>query len=126
MQLMKQKINDMIKDWQFSSEQKQLLRCYYNAKQLLVDCLNSNGEVTAAIKQEMEASIFLPFQEKTYCEATQSLFDYCESADPVPQKIEVIETLPLKAPIQKLSSIFRSKTPAPNSRAQERNKVLVY
>jgi len=43
MQLMKQKINNMMEDGQFSSEQKQ----YVN--HLLVDCLNSNGNVTAAL-----------------------------------------------------------------------------
>lgn len=81
-QLMKQKINNMIKDWQFSAEQKQLLRCYYNAKQLLVDCLNSNGEVTAAVKCEMEASIFLHFQNDN-SEIKQSLI---KDVEPSPFK----------------------------------------
>ncbi|MBD1865967.1 NACHT domain-containing NTPase [Cyanobacteria bacterium FACHB-471] len=49
--------------WQFSSEQKQVLQSYYDANQLLVDCLNSNCEVTAAIRQEIETTLLLPQKE---------------------------------------------------------------
>jgi predicted NACHT family NTPase len=49
--------------WQFSSEQQQVLQRYYNANQLLIDCLNSNCEVTTAIRQEIEATLLLPQQE---------------------------------------------------------------
>ena len=49
--------------WQFSQEQQQVLQRYYGANQLLLDCLNSNCEVTSAIKQEIEASLFLPTKE---------------------------------------------------------------
>ena len=49
--------------WQFSSEQQQVLQRYYDANQLLVDCLNSNCEVTATIRQEIEATLLLPQKE---------------------------------------------------------------
>jgi predicted NACHT family NTPase len=46
--------------WQFSTEQHQVLESYYNANQLLVDCLNSNCEVTTTIREEIEATLLLP------------------------------------------------------------------
>jgi predicted NACHT family NTPase len=49
--------------WQFTPEQQQVLQRYYDANQLLIDCLNSNCEVTAAIRQEIEATLLLPQQE---------------------------------------------------------------
>lgn len=45
--------------WQFSSEQQQVLQRYYAANQLLLDCLHSNCEVTAAVRQDVEASLLL-------------------------------------------------------------------
>ena len=51
--------------WQFSSEQKQVLNRYYDANQLLVDCLNSNCEVTEIIRKEIEATLLLPQKELT-------------------------------------------------------------
>ncbi len=49
--------------WQFSSEQQQVLQRYYDANQLLLYCLHSNCEVTAAIRQEIEATLLLPQKE---------------------------------------------------------------
>jgi predicted NACHT family NTPase len=49
--------------WQFSAEQQQVLKRYYDANQLLVDCLNSNCEVTDTIRQEIEATLLLPQKE---------------------------------------------------------------
>lgn len=49
--------------WQFSPEQQQVLQRYYDANQLLLDCLHSNCQVTAAIRQEIEASLLLPIKE---------------------------------------------------------------
>ncbi len=49
--------------WQFTTEQKQVLQRYYDANQLLIDCLNSNCEVTAAIRQEIEDTLLLPQKE---------------------------------------------------------------
>ncbi|KAM3114021.1 NACHT domain-containing protein [Phormidesmis sp. 146-33] len=49
--------------WQFSPAQEQTLQRYYTANQLLLDCLRSNCTVTAAIRQEIEATLLLPQQE---------------------------------------------------------------
>ncbi|MEH2425852.1 MAG: NACHT domain-containing NTPase [Nostoc sp.] len=49
--------------WHFSPEQQQVLQRYYDANQLLLDCLHSNSEVTAAIRQEIEATLLLPQKE---------------------------------------------------------------
>ncbi|MGL6344899.1 MAG: NACHT domain-containing protein, partial [Waterburya sp.] len=49
--------------WHFSPEQQQVLQRYYDANQLLIDCLNSNCEVTVAVRQEIEAALLLPQSE---------------------------------------------------------------
>ncbi|AFZ00184.1 NACHT domain-containing protein [Calothrix sp. PCC 6303] len=49
--------------WQFSKQQQQTLQSYYDANQLLLDCLNSNCEVTASIRHEIEATLLLPTKE---------------------------------------------------------------
>ncbi|WP_373529708.1 NACHT domain-containing NTPase [Nostoc sp.] len=49
--------------WQFSPEQEQVLQRYYDANQLLLDCLRSNSEVTPAIRKEIEATLLLPQKE---------------------------------------------------------------
>jgi predicted NACHT family NTPase len=49
--------------WQFSPEQQRSLQRYYDANQLLLDCLHSNCEITAAIRQEIEATLLLPQKE---------------------------------------------------------------
>jgi len=49
--------------WQFTQQQEQVLQRYYDANQLLLDCLNSNCKVTAAIRQEIEATLLLPVKE---------------------------------------------------------------
>ena len=48
--------------WHFSPQQQQVLQQYYNANQLLIDCLNSNCEITDVVRQEIEASL-LPIKE---------------------------------------------------------------
>lgn len=50
-------------DWQFNDEQKQLLRQYYDANQLLVDCLNSDCYVSREVRQEIEETLLLPIAE---------------------------------------------------------------
>ncbi|MBN3899099.1 MAG: NACHT domain-containing NTPase [Nostoc sp. NOS(2021)] len=50
-------------EWQFSQQQQQVLQGYYDANQLLLDCLSSNSEVTPAIRQEIEATLLLPQKE---------------------------------------------------------------
>ncbi|MBD2525405.1 NACHT domain-containing NTPase [Nostoc sp. FACHB-133] len=48
--------------WHFSPQQQQVLQQYYDANQLLIDCLNSNCEITDVVRQEIEASL-LPIKE---------------------------------------------------------------
>jgi predicted NACHT family NTPase len=47
-------------DWQFSEAQKTLLQKYYDANQLLVDCLNSDCYVSREVREEIESTLFLP------------------------------------------------------------------
>ncbi|GAP94129.1 hypothetical protein NIES2104_06390 [Leptolyngbya sp. NIES-2104] len=49
--------------WNFSPDQQQLLQQYYAANQLLIDCLNTGCVVTAAVRQEIEATLLLPQTE---------------------------------------------------------------
>ncbi|MEC4895591.1 MAG: NACHT domain-containing NTPase [Oscillatoria sp. PMC 1051.18] len=46
-------------NWQFSREQAQALKDYYEANQLLVDCLNSDCYVSREVRQEIEATLLL-------------------------------------------------------------------
>ncbi|BDI17715.1 hypothetical protein ANSO36C_35170 [Nostoc cf. commune SO-36] len=50
-------------DWHFSPKQEKVLQQYYDANQLLLDCLNSNCEVTGIVRQEIEASLLLPIKK---------------------------------------------------------------
>lgn len=45
--------------WQFSKQQKQLLKDYYETNKLLADCLNSDCQVTPAVREEIENSLLL-------------------------------------------------------------------
>jgi predicted NACHT family NTPase len=44
-------------DWGFNKQQQELFGKYYHANQFLVECLNSNFEVTMATKKEIETTI---------------------------------------------------------------------
>ncbi len=63
------KYRDTQRDWNFSLEQQRVLQQYYDANQLLLDCLNSNCEVnrncevTAAVRQKIETALLLPQKE---------------------------------------------------------------
>ncbi|MBE9127324.1 MULTISPECIES: NACHT domain-containing protein [unclassified Coleofasciculus] len=50
-------------DWQFSNKQKEVIKQYYDANKLLVDCLNSTGTVTPAVREEIEDTLLLPIAE---------------------------------------------------------------
>jgi predicted NACHT family NTPase len=50
-------------DWNFSPEQESALQSYYTANQLLMDCLNSDCEVTASVRLEIESALLLPRKE---------------------------------------------------------------
>ena len=47
-------------NWQFSEQQKSLLRKYYDANILLVYCLNSASNVSPTVRQEIEETLLLP------------------------------------------------------------------
>ncbi len=50
-------------DWQFSEEQKKLLKQYYDANKLLVDCLNSDCYVSREVRSHLEDTLLLPMAE---------------------------------------------------------------
>ena len=50
-------------DWQFSDQQRKVLSNYYNANQLLMDCLNSDCYVNRSVREELEETLFLPAGE---------------------------------------------------------------
>ncbi len=50
-------------DWQFSERQKESLRHYYDANRLLVDCLNSDCNVTPEVRSHIEETLLLPIAE---------------------------------------------------------------
>ena len=47
-------------NWQFSREQIEKLSQYYEANQLLVDCLNSDCYVTRSVREKIEDTLLLP------------------------------------------------------------------
>ena len=50
-------------DWQFNQQQKKLLKEYYEANKLLVDCLNSDCNFTPAVRSHIEDTLLLPIVE---------------------------------------------------------------
>lgn len=50
-------------DWQFSAQQKDALKQYYEANQLLVNCLNSDRYTTSTVREEIENTLLLPIAE---------------------------------------------------------------
>jgi predicted NACHT family NTPase len=50
-------------NWQFNDSQKQLLQQYYEANELLIDCLNSGGNVSPEVREEIEETLLLPKDE---------------------------------------------------------------
>jgi hypothetical protein len=54
----------VVDDWQFSNRQKKLLRQYYDANLLLVECLNlPDIYVSREVRQEIEETLLLPIEE---------------------------------------------------------------
>ncbi|MBE9234542.1 hypothetical protein IQ227_00455 [Anabaena aphanizomenioides LEGE 00250] len=49
--------------WQFSEEQKELLRKYYDANKFLAECLNSDCSVSRDVRQYIEDTLLLPIAE---------------------------------------------------------------
>ena len=50
-------------NWQFGEQHKELLKQYYNANKLLVECLKSNCKVTKKDRSQIEETLFLPIVE---------------------------------------------------------------
>ncbi|UBF26758.1 NACHT domain-containing NTPase [Kovacikia minuta CCNUW1] len=50
-------------DWHLNEGQKELLRQYYDANLLLVDCLNSDCYVSREVRAEIEETLLLPMAE---------------------------------------------------------------
>ena len=50
-------------NWQFTNIQKQLLRQYYDANKLIVECLNSDCYISRQVRQEIEDTLLLPMSE---------------------------------------------------------------
>jgi len=50
-------------DWQFSNEQREVLKQYYQANKLLVDCLNRSCNVTPKVRAQIEETLLLPIAE---------------------------------------------------------------
>ncbi|MEP0752731.1 NACHT domain-containing NTPase [Trichocoleus sp. Lan] len=57
------KYRNMGHDWQFSNQQKELFKQYYDANLLLVECLNSDCYVSREVRQEIEDTLLLPIAE---------------------------------------------------------------
>lgn len=51
-------------DWQFSNEQKDLLKQYYLATKLLTECLHQDCYVSPEVRQEIEETLLLPVGDK--------------------------------------------------------------
>ncbi|MBE9127290.1 hypothetical protein IQ257_19060 [Coleofasciculus sp. LEGE 07092] len=47
-------------DWQWSEPQLEMLQQYCRANQFLVDCLNSEDQVSDAVRMEIEETLLLP------------------------------------------------------------------
>jgi predicted NACHT family NTPase len=50
-------------DWQFDNDQEKLLRIYIEANELLADCLNSECYTSCEVREEIEATTYLPMIE---------------------------------------------------------------
>ncbi len=49
--------------WQFRKQQREALKQYYDANQLLLDCLNTNYYVTRKVRTEIENTFLLPIAQ---------------------------------------------------------------
>ncbi|BAZ11597.1 NACHT domain family protein [Calothrix sp. NIES-4071] len=49
-------------NWQFTDSQKELLKKYYGANRLLLDCLNSDCYVSRDVRKNIEDTLLLPIK----------------------------------------------------------------
>ncbi|BAY25898.1 hypothetical protein NIES2100_57060 [Calothrix sp. NIES-2100] len=52
--------------WQFSEQQKELLKQYYIANRLLVDCFNSSCEVSSPVRETILETLLLPVRAASF------------------------------------------------------------
>jgi len=52
-----------IHDWEFCEEGEELLQDYYCINKFIVDCLDSNSNISPMVKQEIENNLLLPITE---------------------------------------------------------------
>lgn len=50
-------------DWEFTNEHNKLLKKYYDANKLLLECLNSDCYVSREVRQQIEDTLLLPIAE---------------------------------------------------------------
>lgn len=51
---------DQLKHWQFSEQQKKMMKQYYDANKLLADCLTNAHYITRSVREEIENTLLLP------------------------------------------------------------------
>ncbi len=59
-------------NWQFSDQQRDTLKLYYDANQVLVDCLNSYLDVAQPVREEIEKTLLLPIAEMSVANSTST------------------------------------------------------
>ena len=52
-------------DWQFSNQQKDALKQYYNSNSLLLDCLNSERYMMSTVREEIKKTLLLPIAKSS-------------------------------------------------------------
>ena len=51
-------------DWGFTKEERENFLQYVDANNLLLDCLeNNNNYITRAVREEIESTLYLPFEQ---------------------------------------------------------------
>ncbi|MBE9192352.1 NACHT domain-containing NTPase [Gloeocapsopsis crepidinum LEGE 06123] len=64
-------------DWQFSTQQMEKLKQYYDANQLLIDCLNNSCYVSNRVQQEIQDTLLLPLAE---LQSLSTWYDACQAS----------------------------------------------
>jgi len=54
---------EIYQNWQLDNEQKELFVQYYNANNLLINCLNRVSKISENVREEIESKLFLPVSE---------------------------------------------------------------
>ncbi|WP_044290731.1 hypothetical protein [Rivularia sp. PCC 7116] len=57
-------------DWQFNKKQEELLYEYYFANELLINCLNSDSDITLKFRSYIEDTLLLAIAEIEQCKVT--------------------------------------------------------